>query len=477
MSAVEEHQLGLDSPLADDTPDLVQDGDSNEDDDGDLFGDDDEGVQNNTTQSRTLDDPELDSGDDQGRDDRVANTVEDGDDDQEHSRQLKAIDCDLPRTNYPEGEEFYMLNMPPFLGIKQAAFDPATYEPDKLPHDGDPSRQTSAYSTAMSSIFWRRDPSDASKIQSTARFVRWSDGSLTLQLATKPQEQYKVTSTAMRQTFNKSKQLQQPYDPSKDSLTFLAASHHSDVVDLQLLRALDASMKIVPSSTDTDESEARLRLTLLKAKEEHDPLARMKDVREDPELARKAAEQFEKDRLRAQRKRENAEDRLTMKRNTVLGRAGLGPRTGGLSVAGLEDEMGMPISRGRKKTSRRKINRRGEIYSDDEDETLPRGRTREDEYDRDDDFLADSDEEPELYGGDDDMLDDEDDDPDKDDLEIEGRQTVIEERPKRREGTPKRSRMDDLEDDDAEGEPDDELLAQAQARKKRRVVEDEDEEE
>jgi len=481
MSAVEQPQLTRDSPLSDDTPDLVQDGGSNEGDDGDLFGDEDEEVQPETTQTRTLDDADLDSGDDLGREDRVAHTVENDVDEQEPGRQLKALDCSLPRTNYPEGDEFYMLNMPAFLGIQQAAFDPATYEPDKLPHDGDPTRQTSAYSTAMSSMFWRRNPSNPSKIQSTARFVRWSDGSLTLQLATKPQEQYQVTSTALRQNFNRSSKAPPlPYDSSKDSLTFLAASHHSDVVDLQILRALDASMKIVPSSTDTDESEARLRLTLLKAKEDHDPLARMKDVKEDPELARKAAEQFEKDRLRAQRKRENAEDRLTMKRNTVLGRAGLGPRTGGLSVAGLEDEMGMPISRGRKKmVGRRKFNKHGEIYSDDEDETLPRGRTREDEYDREDDFLADSDEEPELYGGDDDMLDDEeeDDDPDKDDLEIEGKQTVIEERPKRKEGTPKRSRMDDLEEDDAEGEPDDELLAQAQNRKKRRVVEDEDEEE
>ncbi|KAK5095208.1 hypothetical protein LTR70_003634 [Exophiala xenobiotica] len=491
MSAAEELQTnGQQDPapaLADDTPDLVQDKGSNDErdedeDDADLFGsDNDETVQK---QKRALDDQELDSGDDLGRDDRVADTVEDAEEQDQAvgdgGRPTRLIDCDVPRINYPKGDEFYLLNMPNFLGVKQEAFNPETYEPQVLPHDGDPSRQTSAYSTAMSSMFWRRDPHDASKMQSTARFVRWEDGSITLQLATKPTEQYRVNAQPLRQGFGKKVPAATPYDPAKDSLTFLAAAHSTQVVDLQLVHALDASMKILPTGGEQDEAELRLKQLMAATKQEGISLARTKEVEEDPELARKQAEQFEKDRMRAQRKRENAEERLTMKRNNVLGRAGLGGGRGGLSVAGLEDDMGMPLSRGKMKKSKRKMNRHGEIYSDDEDETLPRGRTREDEYDREDDFLADSDEEPEQYG-DDDLLDDEEDDPDKDDLEIKGKKTVLEDRPrKERERTPKRSRMDELdEDEDAEGEPDDELLRQSpqQVRKKRRVVEDEDEEE
>ncbi|KAK5950474.1 hypothetical protein OHC33_008417 [Knufia fluminis] len=479
MSAVEEPQANgqQDSPLADDTPELIQDKGSNDGDDDDLFGsDNDETVQK---QKRALDDQELDSGDDLGRDDRVADTVEDAEEEEEAggARLLRTIDCDVPRINYPKGDEFYLLNMPNFLGIKQEAFSPDTYEPQTLAHDGDPTRQTSAYSTAMSSMFWRRDPNDSSKMQSTARFVRWEDGSITLQLATKPTQQYKVAAQPLRQGFGKKLPPGTPYDPSKDSLTFLAAAHSTQVVDLQLVHALDASMKILPTGGEQGEAEARLKQLMAATKQEGITLARPKENAEDPELARKAAEQFEKERMRAQRKRENAEERLTMKRNNVLGRAGLGGGRGGLSVAGLEDEMGMPLSRGKKKMTKRGRNRHGEIYSDDEDETMPRGRTREDEYDRNDEFLADSEEEPEQYGGDDDLLDDEE----EDDTETAGRRSVPQERPrKERERTPKRSRMDEIdEDEDAEGEPDDELLRQSpqQVRKKRRVVEDEDEDE
>lgn len=485
MSSQDEPQAnsGLDSPAAAGTPDLVQDAGSNDEDDADLFGDEDDEdvVHREDRQPRTLDDQELDSGDDLNREDRVAATVEEDGEGQVKGRAMRIIPCEVPRINYPEGDEYYLLNMPAFLGIEQKCFDPDTYELPTLPHDGDEKRQTSAYSTAMSSIFWRYDPSEPEQMQSSARFVRWSDGSLTLQLATKPTEHYQVGALPMRQDFNRKLPPGTHYDPSKDSLTFLAAAHQTDVIDLQLIRALDATMKIQPSGGAANDSELRLQQMLRATQQTHDPLLRMKELKEDPDLARKAAEQFEKERIRAQRKRENAEERLSMKRNNVLGRAGLGgSRMGGagLSVAGLEDDMGMPVSRGKKKMTKRRMNRHGEIYSDDEDDTMPRGRTREDEYDRDDGFVADSDEEPEQYD-DDDLLDDEEDDHGRDTPEDGGRKTVLEERPRQRERTPKRQRPEEAdEDDDAPGEVDDELLRQSpqQARKKRRVIDDEDEE-
>lgn len=473
-----------DSPQPNGTPDLEPDAGSPlaADDDDDLFGDDDDDNEAAERTKRLLDDEELDSGDDLGRDDRLQNTIEDGDDqEEEEGREALVTATDLARINYPKGNEFYLLNMPAFLGIHQPAFDESTYEPQTVAHDGDPTRETSMYSTAMSSIFWRRDPNDYTEngtIQSTGRFIKWEDGSVTLQLATKPNEQYSVATNAMKQTFKKKLPPGTAYDPAKDSHTFLAAQQSSSLIDIQLIHALDASMKIRPAGGATDESQSRLKQALATAREDHNPLARMKEIKEDPELARKAAEQFEKDRVRAQRKRENAEERQTARRQGVLGRSGLGAgRSVGLSVAGLEDDMGMPISRGRKNKPKR--NRYGEIYSDGEDETLPRGRTREDEYDREDDFLVDSDEEPEEYNDDQDILDDEE-DPDKDDLDPEEPKPKAEEPRRERERTPKRSRMDEVdEDDDAEGEIDDELLRNSPqaARKKRRVIDDEDEEE
>lgn len=483
-----------DSPLADDTPDLVQDGGSNEENEDDLFGDDDEEDVQPSKPRRTLDDRDLDSGDDLDRADRLAETVEeDGLLEEDQGRPVRLVECDVPRISYPAGTEFYLLNLPDFLGIKHETFDPETYVPQSLAHDGDPNRQTSAYSTAMSSMFWRYDPNEptpsSDHIQSTARLIRWSDNSLTLQLATKPTEQYKIATTGLKSSFNKPKpQHPQPYDPAKDSHTFLAAAHQTPVIDLQLIRALDATMKIHPSGGATDESELRLRQALAIQREDHDPLARMKDVKEDPELARKMAEQFEKERMRAQRKRENAEERMTTKRNNVLGRSGLSRGAGGLSVAGLEDDEGMPMSRGKKSKSVRKTNYHGEIYSDDEDETLPRGRTREDEYDREDDFLADSDVEPEQYEDDDEeLLDDEEEDEEGED--DGGSRSRRPERERKRERTPKRNRMDELTDADASGEDDLSVAVGAatgaaavgrqsptQARKKRRVIDDDDDE-
>lgn len=388
--------------------------------------------------------------------------------------------------------------MPPYLGIKHRNYDPATYEPPTLPHDGtdpntDPSRKFSAYSTATTSMFWRRDPKNADLLQSNARIVRWSDGSLTLQLASRPTEQYRINTTSVRQNVKPG----QSYEPAKDSHMYLAASHATKGIDLQIIRPIDATMKIQPTGEQADESVLRLKQTLAAQQSTHDPLARFKIVDEDPELARQRAEHFEKEKARTLRKREAAEDRILSRRDRALGRAGMGGgRSAGLSVAGLEDDDGMPSTRTKK---RRKINRNGDIYSDDEDPDAPRGRTREDEYDRDDDFLADSDEEPAVYedGDEEEVLAESDDDPDRDDLEIEGRQTVIEDRTRggaskpKPKSKPKRSRMDEIEeeDDDAEAEEDTEYLRRQSAAgegspggvaaggRRRRVVSDEDDDE
>lgn len=456
------------SSQPDDTPDLINDAGSNEDDD--LFGDDDADiVPTEEPAERHLDDEQLDSSDDLGRDDRVATTVEGHDDeDVEEGRPLRIAACEVPRINYPEGDESYLIKMPDFLGIKQEEFTPNTYELPSVSHDGDTDRKTSAMSTAMSSMFWRHDPKNPTNTQSTARFVRWSDGSLTIQLATKPGAQYPANVIGLRKDFPKPLPKGTPYRTDQDSYTFLAAAHSTEVIDLQLVRALDATMKIHPSRESAEEADQRLRDELMAQSNADNPMIRMKDIKEDPELARKAAEQFEKERMRAQRRRENAEERATTRRDNTLRRGGIGRSGGaGLSIEGLEDD-GMPVSRG-KKQFKRKTNRRGEIYSDDEDDTVPR-RTREDEYDREDDFVANSEEEPEQYDDDDGLPSDEEE-------YARDREPATESR-QRRGGTPKRSRMDEIDDDeDAEGEPDDEVLQQGspqRPRKVRKVVLDED---
>lgn len=394
--------------------------------------------------------------------------------------------------------------MPDFLAVKHRNFDYDTYEPPTQPHDGDPERKFSPFSAAMTSMFWRRDPKNPDLLQSSARIIKWSDGSQTLQLATKPTEQYRIEPKAVRQSFAfKQKKLLQPshYDPSKDSHVFLAASHATAGVDLQIIRPIDATMKILPSGDYVDESILRLKQSLAAAKDTHDPLARLKTIEVDPELAKKTAEAFEKEKARTMRKREAAEDRLLQRRDRVLNRStgggGYG-RSAGLSVAGLEaDDDGMPSTRSKMVKRRKTSNRNGDIYSDDEDPTMPRHRTREDEYDREDDFLADSDEEPEMFDedGEEDVLDDEDeDDAEEDDLVVENvdknrsvgksrdKEKKVQDKPNAGANKDRRSRMDEIEgdeDEDAEGEEDTEFLKNAAASglgggRKRRVIDDDE---
>lgn len=401
----------------------------------------------------------------------------------------------------PDVQQLYLLNLPPFLGLNHKNFDYTNYKAPTQSHDkikGVEDTEFSAYSTATTTLHWRRDPKTPEMLQSNARIVRWSDGSLTVQLASAPKDHYRIATTALKQSYGKKhNQLPTEYDPSKDSQTYLAAPHLVQGVDLQIMAPFDAAMRVLPTGDQADESILKLQQSLAASAQTHDPLLALKQIKEDPELAKKTAELFDKDRLRLIRKREAAEERNLVRKDRVLGRSGGYGRGGGtgLSVAGLEDEDGMPTARGTKgsRIKKRPYNRRGDIYSDDEDETMPRGRTREDEYDREDDFLAASDEEPETYEDDDEEEEEEEEveaeDDDVDDPEIEGRETVIQERtragPDRsrekgksrgKDSTPKRALS---EDDDAAGEDDVTPGAPGspQARKKRRVIDDDEDDE
>lgn len=333
-----------------------------------------------------------------------------------------------------------------------------------------PTGKFSPFSVASTTAFWRYDPQEPSKLQSNTRIVRWSDGSLTLQIASQPRDHYRIATTALRQDYGQSKKAggQVEYNPDKDSQHYLSAPHAKAEV-LRLIHPFSAAMKILPSGEQTDEAVLALQKSLAAAEAIHDPFAAIRNVKEDPELAKKRAELAEKDKLRAERKREAQIERETGRKEKVLGRRGLARGGVGLTIGGLEDEDGMPTAKARKPT-RRGGNRRGDIYSDDEDDGYPRGRTREDEYDQDDGFLARSDEEPEIF---EDEQAPEEDDPDVDDLEIDGREMVLKPKSKSksrsvRQETPKRS-QEELEDDAT-------VAGSPHARKKRRVIDDDEDE-
>lgn len=350
----------------------------------------------------------------------------------------------------------------------------------------------------MKTLRWRRSPRSASNIQSNARILRWSDGSLTLQLATDPSTQYTVpgkplapaqsnprkpTPSSVMSNAAKSRKLNAAattgYNAELDSFTYLSSASVSSAV-VRTTNKLTTSLQIEPSKDASNDAIARLqtRIATNKATKEGEAngvLGRMHVTTsiEDPELAQKRAELAEKEAIKLQRRRENQEMREKERANRVLGRRGLG--AGGLSVGNLEDEdeLGMGIRRaptGARKP-KKKVNRTGEIYSSDDEETNVRGGRREDEYDDEDGFLVPSDEEEEIV---------EDDDEDEEDIDEK-----IEKEEKAR-GKKRATPDDEQEEHDAEGEPDDEV-ANAEAtpvaqegspmarNKRRRVIEDDEE--
>ncbi|XHF97007.1 hypothetical protein AWENTII_000613 [Aspergillus wentii] len=273
--------------------------------------------------------------------------------------------------------------VPNFLSVETEEFNPETYV-------------APPYATAATSLCWRHDPNDSSLLQSNARVIRWEDGSMTLQLASAPKEQYRI-STKPLAPLNKSGE----YDTKLDSHVYLGAAAETSSV-FRLTSHVTHGLTVLPTTVETDDAVQRLQESLAAAtrgtKKTVDGSAPVIEVKEDPELAKRQAELAEREKLKAARRRQQLADReLDRGRRVGVSRTG----GAGLTVGGLEDDDGLLTTRPRAKKPRRP-NRRGEIHTDDEEDYDRRGRTREDEYDEDDDFLVGSDEEPEEVADDDD---------------------------------------------------------------------------
>ncbi|PLB44035.1 hypothetical protein P170DRAFT_418597 [Aspergillus steynii IBT 23096] len=426
----------LESPAGSDA------GNMNGDDDADLFGSDgsDGGFGNDDDQpKRTLDDEELDSGDDEDRRDRTGERMDYEDGDQgEYQETVNIMDLSLGRAPEPvtSNGEIYTMPIPNFLSVETEEFNPETYV-------------APPYSTAATSLCWRHDPDNDALLQSNARIIRWEDGSMTLQLASAPKEQYRI-STKPLAPVNKSGD----YDTKLDSHVYLGAAAETSSV-FRLTSHLTHGLTVYPTTMEADDAVQRLQESLAAAtrgsKQTADGSAPVIEVTEDPELAKRQAELAEREKLKAARRRQQLADReLDRGRRVGVSRTG----GAGLTVGGLEDDDGLLTTRPRAKKPR-KPNRRGEIYTDDEEDYDRKGRTREDEYDEDDGFLVGSDEEPEVADDDEDedLLEDED-------MDAEGEEEEPSAaKPKQRRASP----------EEAAGTP--------PARKKNRFIVDDDDDE
>ncbi|KAI5294575.1 hypothetical protein KEM55_006550 [Ascosphaera atra] len=265
--------------------------DDGEDHDGkQLFGESDEEAENEPHtkhEGRTLDDEQLDSGDDEGLYDRQGDYMMDEEGEAEQGR-INVMDLDLARAPDLESTdgEVYTLNVPNFLSIETEDFNPETYVPPP-------------FNAASTSICWRYDPENEEKVQSNARIIKWEDGSMTLQLASSPKDQYRITSKRLARSHNAP--TTNDYNSQLDSHVYLGVPSESANV-IRISSHLTSQLNVLPTNMEMDDAVERLRDSLAAAQSKGRELPTF-EVKEDPELAKKQAEMAEREKLRADRKR------------------------------------------------------------------------------------------------------------------------------------------------------------------------------
>lgn len=319
--------------------------------------------------------------------------------------------------------------MPKFVRFHPEEYRPKTFEPSEFDIQNAKSDQP------VHITRFRRDASTG-YLDSNTNILQWSDGSLTISVGG---EQYEITKKALAPAPGK------PYLEVNDGHYYAAAAELSSNM-LMTVGHVTEQYNIRPNKDVGDDALNLLADRMAKAAK-----ATNKDMiirtTIDPELQKKKAELLEKEMMKAQRRRENAQ----AKQDVGFGR----PGRSGLSIGALE---GGRRDGGRKRGpsgAMRPQKRRPEYDSDDD---LPQGVGRQEKYDMEDGFLVASDEEEDYEeGGDDD-----------DDEELE-----------EEEEAPRRKRQRTAEPDEDEDASGDEVepAVEASARHRRRnVVEDDDEE-
>jgi len=229
---------------------------------------------------------------------------------------------------------------------------------------------------------------------------------------------------------------------------------------LRATNKLTASLSVLPNTKKNDEALQRLQQSTAAANRSalgEGGRFRLEATLEDPDLARKRAELAEREKLRAQRRADNAQTRQMLRNAATLGRAGPGRRAG-LSAADLEDDLGAGFgrragaaSRPRKRTARRGDRSESEEmdYEDEEDEG----------------FIAKDDEEE----------DEDDEDEEEDELE---RQEARIERFEAEMRTPKKgaAKREETPEQDIDAADPTSQGSPVSRQKRRRVIDDDDEE-
>lgn len=385
----------------------------------DLFGDDpDDGI--SSPKARVLDDDDLATDPDEDDDARRKRQYSDAP--QEEERETLVLDVPTYRHSIPKPTDGILraLRVPKFI-----KFNPEEYQPDAFEAtDYDFSNARSEHPQHVTR-FIRNESTGL--LKSNTNILRWSDGSVTISVGG---EQYEISKKRLAPAPG------QPYKEVNDVHYYAAAAELSSNV-LMNVGHITEQYSVRPNKEVGDDALNLLAERMAEASKagRHD---RIIQTTQDPELQKKQAEQLEKERMKAERRRENAQ----LKQEGDLGRS-----RGGLSIGGLE---GRGNGRKRSAAGGGKPKRRRPEYDSDDD--LPTGAHRDEKYDMDDGFLVDSDEDEDPETGDDDD------------------EELLEERPRAK----KRQKTEELED--ASGEEEEPAQDLSRARRRRVVDDDEDSE-
>lgn len=320
------------------------------------------------------------------------------------------------------------MRVPKFVKIVPQEYDPENFEPSEF----DIANATAEHAQHVARV--RRDH-DTGELRSNTNIFRWSDGSVTISVGG---EHYEIQKKALAPAPDK------PYNELHDGHYYAAAAEFSSNL-FMTVGHITEQYSVRPNKDVGDIALDNLAVAMGKASKSSRQGDMIIRTTRDPELQKKQAEMAEKERMKAQRRRENA----AAKMDGGLGRSG----RGGLSIGDLEGgRRGAGAGRKRGAPGSAKPKRRRPEYDSDDD--LPQGVHRRDDYDLDDGFLVGSDDEEVESGADEDeeeILDDEDEAP-----------------------RSKRQRTAEPDDEDAEGD-DVEPEMETSGRARRRNVIDDDE--
>ncbi|KAL1879921.1 hypothetical protein VTK73DRAFT_6617 [Phialemonium thermophilum] len=410
----------------------------------DLFGDGGGGGGGEDVQSdfddekRALSDRELAS--ERGEEDDVMH-FDDDEPPQVRDRVVMSIPMYRHRIPKSKDGQLQSLRVPPFLKWNPEEYKSESWEPSSWDIENAKSEHP------VPVVRFRRDPVTG-KMQSNANIYKWSDGSVTMEVG---DDHYEIQTKPLAPPSDK------PYQEFQDAHYYVAAAH---LVSNSLLVVghVTEQYTVRPNKLVEDDALQRLQQKLEAAKKaKTDEM--IITTKEDPELQKKQAELAEKERMRAQRRRETAAARL----DGISGRQ----NRGALSIGDLEGGRrgGAGGRRRGQHGTPRKRNRNPEYDSDDD---LPAGARREDEYVLDDFAVASDDEGSEEA------------EEDEDEEEILDEEEEEEEAPRR-----KRQRTAEAgEDEDADGEADLEDVdapaptqSESSSRRRRHIIDDDEDEE